>query len=137
MRNINKVIVHCSATPSTMDIGADEINQWHIQRGWSQIGYHYVIRRDGRLEKGRPIDVAGAHARGHNIDSIGVCLVGGVDEHNDPTDNFTRQQKRRLKQVLDFLTLTFDCEAIGHRDLPGVRKACPSFNVRDWYYGED
>lgn len=137
MRTINKIIVHCAATPETMDIGAQEIKAWHLQRGWSDIGYHYIIKRDGKLERGRPIDIAGAHARGHNIDSIAVCLIGGVDAHNDPCNNFTNLQKRKLKQVLDFLTLTFDCEALGHRDLPKVRKACPSFDVREWYYGNN
>lgn len=138
MRDISKIIIHCAATLPTMDIGAEEIRTWHVQRGFSDIGYHYVIRRDGKIEKGRDIGIAGAHARGHNINSIGVCLVGGVDAHNDPCDNFTDKQKRALQKLLSFLTLTFPAsEVLGHRDLPNVRKACPSFDVREWYYGNN
>lgn len=137
MRGIKKIIVHCAATPSAMDIGAEEIDVWHKQRGFDEIGYHYVIRRCGKLEKGRDIAKAGAHCRGHNFSSIGVCLVGGIDEHGQACDNFTNQQKRKLQQLLNFLTLTFDeAEVVGHRDVKGVKKACPSFDVRSWYYGD-
>jgi len=137
MRDIKKIIVHCAATPPKMDIGAAEIDAWHKQRGFSECGYHYVIRRDGKLEKGRNIGKAGAHCRGHNFSSIGVCLVGGIDEDKYPCDNFTNQQKRALQKLLNFLTLTFDeAEVVGHRDIAGVKKACPSFDVRGWYYGD-
>jgi len=137
MREIKKIIVHCAATPPSMDIGAEEIDSWHRERGFDSIGYHYVIRRDGRLEKGRSIGIAGAHARGHNFNSIGVCLVGGVDDEGQPENNFTRQQMKHLRKLLDFLTLTFEREAFGHRDMFGVSKACPSFDLRDWYYGNE
>lgn len=135
MRDIKKIIVHSAATPGEMDIGASEIDAWHKQRGFDCIGYHYVIRRDGKLEKGRDIGIAGAHCRGHNFSSIGVCLVGGVDADKNPCDNFTSKQKRTLTQLLNFLTLTFECEALGHRDISSST-ACPSFDVRDWYYGD-
>jgi len=138
VRNIDKLIIHCSATPEAMDIGESEINQWHKQRGWSSIGYHYVIRRSGKLERGRDIGRAGAHARGYNKDSIGICLIGGVDENSKSCDNYTISQKRKLQQLLNFLVITFpSSEVLGHRDVKGVRKSCPCFDVREWYYGQN
>ena len=80
MRDINQIIVHCSATPPSMIVGADDIRKWHKARGWSDIGYHYVIKRNGVTEKGRDITRVGAHAKGHNEDSLGVVLIGGIDE---------------------------------------------------------
>ncbi len=80
MREINEIIVHCSATPESMDIGVKEIRDWHVNDNkWDDIGYHFVIRRDGTIECGRSIDKAGAHCKGHNAHSIGMCLVGGED----------------------------------------------------------
>ena len=136
MREINKVVIHCSATKPSMDICAEEIRQWHKERGWNDIGYHDVIRRDGTLEKGRDISIAGAHAKGHNFSSIGVCLIGGVDGNGKGEDNFAIIQKQNLRVYLDFMALRFpDAEILGHRDIEGVKKDCPCFNVREWYYG--
>ncbi|MGB0717980.1 MAG: N-acetylmuramoyl-L-alanine amidase [Alphaproteobacteria bacterium] len=130
MREINKVIVHCSATTPSQDIGVTELRQWHItERGWSDIGYHFVIRRDGNLETGRPIERPGAHAKGHNKDSVGVCLIGGVDEYGKPVFNYTYHQMDTLWNFLKGFT---NEEIIGHRDLPGVKKSCPCFDVRSW-----
>ena len=106
MRKINEVIVHCAFTPTDMDIGAAEIKMWHTEapRNWSDIGYHYVIRRDGTIETGRPLSISGAHARGHNANSIGICLVGGAKR--DGVDgplvnqmNFTLEQMLALNTV--------------------------------------
>ena len=141
MRGITKIIVHCSATKPSMDIGAEEIKRWHSDpkpkgNGWSDIGYHYVTRRNGKIEKGRDIGIAGAHAYGHNFSSIGVCIVGGIDEDGNPEDNFATIQLSKTRKLLDFLVLTFpDAEVVGHRDLPGVTKNCPCYDVREWYYG--
>ena len=136
MRKIKKIIVHCSATPESMDVGSEEIRRWHKERGWSDIGYHDVIRRDGTLEKGRDISIAGAHAKGHNFSSIGVCLIGGVDGNGKGEDNFAIIQKQNLRVYLDFMALRFpDAEILGHRDIEGVKKECPCFNVREWYNG--
>tara|TARA_R110000822_G_scaffold236671_3_gene367261 strand:+ start:6754 stop:7164 length:411 start_codon:yes stop_codon:yes gene_type:complete len=136
MREIKKIIVHCSATPESMDVGAEEIRCWHKERGWNDIGYHDVIRRDGTLEKGRNISIAGAHAKGHNFSSIGVCLIGGVDGNGKGEDNFAIIQKQNLRVYLDFMALRFpNAEILGHRDIEGVKKECPCFNVREWYYG--
>ena len=136
MREIKKIIVHCSATPESMDVGSEEIRRWHKERGWSDIGYHDVIRRDGTLEKGRDISIAGAHAKGHNFSSIGVCLIGGVDGNGKGEDNFAIIQKQNLRVYLDFMLLRFPAaEILGHRDIEGVKKECPCFNVREWYNG--
>src|SRR5690606_114532 len=78
-RFINLLVIHCAATTPLMDIGAKEIDVWHKQRGWSKIGYHFVIRRNGVIEKGRDISEVGAHVEGYNKNSIGICMVGGID----------------------------------------------------------
>lgn len=130
MRPLNRIIIHCAATTPQMDIGVATIREWHIARGFSDIGYHYVIWRDGFLEKGRPLEIKGAHAKGHNHDSIGVCLVGGIDEEGKPDSNFTCKQYKTLCQLVEELVEKYDIkQVLGHRDLPGVTKACPSFNA--------
>lgn len=140
MREIKRIVVHCSATSPHQDIGKDEINRWHLQRGFiptptsPAIGYHKVIRRDGRVEDGRPEDRIGAHAQGYNKDSLAVCLVGGVKADNKtPENNFTPAQFESLKAVLkDWVNRYGNVEIVGHCDLPGVAKACPSFAVVPW-----
>lgn len=113
-----------------MDIGAATIREWHLARGFSDIGYHFVIWRDGHIETGRPLERIGAHARGHNSDSIGVCLVGGVNDEDEPEFNYTCRQMGALCNLVDALVEDFDIgQVLGHRDLPGVTKACPSFNA--------
>ena len=129
------IVVHCSGTKPSMDVGAVEIDAWHRHRGWLGIGYNFVIKRDGTLETGRDIDAVGAHAAGFNDCSIGICLVGGVTE-DDVTiaeDNFTGEQFDKLKELLNTLLAAFpNVEVVGHRDLPKVTKDCPSFNVKEW-----
>lgn len=140
MRDIKHIIVHCAATPPGLDIGAYEIRAWHTdpnRKGgpFADIGYHYVIRRSGAIEVGRPETQVGAHAQGHNKDSIGVCLVGGVRRHNGKMvaeDNFTPDQYMALKSLVQRLTARYPgAKTIGHRDVDR-RKECPSFSVRDW-----
>lgn len=132
MRKIDKIIIHCSATKPSMDIGAKEINQWHKQRGWDSIGYHYVIRRNGQIEKGRDESIAGAHCRGYNQSSIGVCYVGGVAEDGKtPEDTRTEEQKRALVQLVRTLKRKYPVATIhGHNEF--AKKACPSFDVQKW-----
>lgn len=132
---VNFLVVHCSATSEDMDIGAAEIKRWHLQRGWLDIGYHYVIRRDGKVEKGRPTNVPGAHARGFNHLSLGICLVGGVEsDKKTPEANFTHAQWESLELTLRELKRAYpEAEVLGHRDLPNTQKQCPSFDVRSWW----
>lgn len=130
MRLINKIIVHCSDTYTRMDIGAEEIRRWHVEdNGWSDIGYHYVIRRDGVVEKGRPIERSGAHAAGHNTDSIGICVVGGKADNGTAESNFTYHQLSHLGFLINSLRKEYgNLELYGHRDFS--TKPCPCFNVR-------
>lgn len=131
------IVVHCSAKlpdyDYDADIGAAEIDNFHKSIGWSGIGYHYVIRRDGSLEMGRAEDAKGAHVKGYNDCSIGICLIGGVDANNDPEANFTDEQYDSLFKLLQDLESRYsEAYVLGHRDFPGVQKACPSFDVRGW-----
>lgn len=119
----------------------------HLKRGFLDIGYHYVITRDGTLETGRPDNVSGAHARGYNHTSIGICMVGGVRQeiipatttHNKrsyklhPENNFTPEQFETLDTLLTTLQLQHPCAVtLGHCDLPNVKKTCPNFDVAEW-----
>ena len=128
------IVIHCSATPPTMDIGAETIRGWHRARGWGDIGYHYVLRRNGVAEAGRPFDEVGAHAQGHNHNSVAICYVGGVDAQGNPEDNRTDNQKDGLRALVAMCRMLYpDAEVLGHRDLPGVAKACPSFDAKEEY----
>jgi len=132
MRKIDKIIVHCSATPEGRDVSTDEIRQWHLDRGWSDIGYHYVVELDGTVCDGRPVETSGAHAKGHNSDSIGVCYVGGVDEDGEPKDTRTEEQKESLIELLTDLKEDHgNPDIFGHRDFSS--KACPSFDAMTEY----
>jgi hypothetical protein len=119
-----------------MDIGADEIRKWHVdQNGWDDIGYHSVVRRNGVLEQGRNIAIPGAHVRGHNSDSIGIALVGGVDELGNPDCNYTRDQWSMLEaDVAMFQRHSGPVEVFGHRDFTS-EKECPCFDARAWWTG--
>ncbi len=135
LKAVDYLVVHCSATKEDMDIGADEIRRWHRQRGWLDIGYHKVIRRDGTIEDGRPDDVPGAHARGFNERSLGFVLVGGVESDGKTAEsNFTHAQWEALEGLLREYSERYpEAEILGHRDLPNVNKACPSFDVPEWW----
>lgn len=129
------IAIHCSATGPKQNVGAKDIDKWHRAKGWACIGYHYVIRRDGTVEEGREETVVGAHVQGWNEVSLGVCMVGGVnaDDINKAENNFTEAQFASLKQLLVDLKVRYPKAKIqGHRDFPDVKKACPSFEVKDW-----
>ena len=134
MRDLDTIILHCSYTKPSMNIGAAEIRDWHVNtNGWADIGYHYIIRRDGVLETGRPLDQIGAHAKGHNTGTIGVCLVGGMSDAGKPDCNFTTVQWASLEElVVDLLEQHLDImKVIGHRDVDDG-KECPCFDVAAW-----
>ena len=130
-KETNAIFVHCSATKPSMDIGVREIRQWHKEKGWLDIGYHFVIRRDGTVEAGREQSAVGSHVQGHNSDSVGVCLVGGIDAKGNFEANFTPEQMRALKGLLHELRGTYPKAVIrAHHDV--APKACPSFNLSRW-----
>jgi N-acetylmuramoyl-L-alanine amidase len=132
------IVIHCSASPPHAKVNAEVIDKWHRQRGFRRIGYHYVINRDGVVELGRMLDEAGAHAYGYNDCSVGICLVGGVNRAGKAENNFTPEQFESLKRKLEELLPKFPkAEILGHRDLPGVKKDCPSFDVRQWWAQEN
>ena len=134
LKRVDYLVVHCSATPPTMDVGKTEIDRWHRAQGWWMIGYHFVIRRDGSVETGRPIDETGAHVMGYNDRSIGICMVGGITKDGKTEDNFTEEQYRALAKLLFALKEDYPKAIIqGHRDFPNVKKDCPSFNVKKWW----
>lgn len=106
----------------------------HRARGFASCGYHYYITRDGQLHVGRSEEVAGAHARKYNAHSIGICYEGGLNERGEPADTRTQAQKAALTALLRSLKTDYpDARILGHRDLPGVRKACPCFDAKTEY----
>ena len=133
LSRVDFIVIHCSATRATADIGAADIDKWHRQQGWLSIGYHYVIRRDGTVEKGRPADAVGSHAKGVNARSLGICMAGGVDTKGKAEDNFTPEQKDAVLALVKQLKAKHPAaKVIGHRDVPGTRKDCPSWDVMAW-----
>ncbi len=131
--NPEYIAIHCSATSPSQDIGSPEITQWHKAKGWKTIGYHKVVRRDGVIEDGRPLTEPGAHVQGFNHCSIGICMVGGVDEKGNPENNFTHPQWDSLYGLVRSLLDEYpQAKVQGHRDFPNVHKACPSFDVKAW-----
>lgn len=121
---IKYLVVHCSDSPNDRDVTAADIHQWHLQRGWDGIGYHAVIRRNGAIERGRPLYWIGAHVKGHNSGSLGVCLVG--------RDQFTDEQYRSLELLLqEWSDLYPSAKILGHRDLE-PHKTCPNFDVAEF-----
>ncbi|AUR97524.1 N-acetylmuramoyl-L-alanine amidase [Vibrio phage 1.240.O._10N.261.52.F8] len=135
--NIKYITVHCSATKPSQKCNAEIMDGWHKSRGWSGLGYHFVILRDGELETGRPLNKQGAHVAGYNKDNVGVCLVGGVDENNKPVDNFTSKQMDALRYLITELAGNYGVKRQGikgHRDW-GAKKACPCFDVQERMVG--
>jgi len=130
MRDINRIIIHCSATPEGRDIDAATIKDWHVNgNGWSDIGYHYVIKLNGEIESGRPLDVTGAHVKGHNKDSIGICYIGGADEDMNPKDTMLDCQEEAMRELIFSLRMVWDKELTLHGHNEYASKACPSFKV--------
>lgn len=127
----NNIIVHCSATRPDQDIGIKTIRLWHMRdNGWFDVGYHFVIKRSGELEIGRPVDVVGAHTKGFNSDSVSICLIGGINNKGKADANFTIEQLNCLKDLIGELKDMYpDAQVKGHRDFNNG-KECPSFDVQ-------
>lgn len=145
-RRIDTIIIHCSATRAGQDFTVADIDRWHRERGFDGIGYHYVVRLDGTIEKGRDVALPGAHCTGWNARSIGICYIGGLDANGQPADTRTNAQKRVLYQLVQELQLTYPSInlVLGHRDTSPDRngngiiepfeyiKACPCFDVQEF-----
>ena len=144
MRKLNEIIVHTSATRpnwyegKTAQEKVNEIRRWHVQdNGWSDIGYHYVIDRDGTVVTGRPIERVGAHVSGRNTNSVGICLIGGHggSEFDSFTDHYTKNQEVALRKLIADLKAKHSIKTVsGHNQ--HAAKACPCFNVPNWYKKE-
>jgi len=127
MRKIDKIIIHCSDTPAGRHDDVDDIRRWHKARGWSDVGYHYVILIDGTIQKGREDKTVGAHCKGHNSKSIGICYIGGKGG-----DTRTCEQKESLIYLIGALKNTHKgSDVYGHRDLSS--KPCPNFDAKTEY----
>ncbi|MDO4320648.1 MAG: N-acetylmuramoyl-L-alanine amidase [Bacteroidales bacterium] len=132
MRKINEIIVHCTATPAGREVTVQDIDRWHRTRGFRCIGYHYLVRLDGSVEDGRDIRLSGAHCYGHNLHSIGVAYVGGIDADGQPADTRTPRQRHALRQLLADLKGIYPAAHIrSHRDF--ANKACPCFDATTEY----
>lgn len=140
MRKINEIIVHCTATPRGREVSVREIDRWHRKRGFDagavsasglrSIGYHYVIHLDGSVDAGRDEALRGAHCRGHNSHSIGICYVGGLSaDGRCPLDTRTDAQRVAMTRLIHELTARYPSATVhGHNEF--AAKDCPCFNVR-------
>lgn len=144
---LTHITIHCSATRPHQNIGRKEIRRMHINKGYRDIGYHYIIRRDGSVQAGRPVTQQGAHVKGHNTGNIGICLIGGLDANGKPVNNYTEEQFYSLECLVEELCSVnnIDYEFVcGHRDWYGDTnndgiidshdwlKECPCFDVKTW-----
>lgn len=132
-RKIDEIIVHCSATRPDQHVTAADVRRWHTrERGFRDIGYHFVIETDGRIARGRPLDQTGAHCRGHNARSVGICYMGGIGSDGKPADTRTTRQKKAMLSLLTALARAFPQARIhSHRDF--APKACPCFDATAEY----
>ena len=131
MRKIDKILVHCTATPEGREVTVAQVTQWHKARGFRTIGYHYLIGLDGRVHEGRPVAEVGAHCTGQNGRSIGVCYVGGIDRNTlKPKDTRTPAQRRSLRALVARLQKEYPGATVhGHREF--AAKACPCFDISE------
>ena len=132
MRKIKEIIIHCSATKEGRDYTVADIDRWHRDRGFFCIGYHFVIYRDGSIHVGRSVEEVGAHCRGHNLGSIGICYIGGLSADGKPVDTRTEAQRIALQKLLERLHRKYpQALIVGHRDLD-PQKACPCFDCGEY-----
>jgi N-acetylmuramoyl-L-alanine amidase len=130
MRKITEIIIHCSATPAGRHFTVQDLDRWHRARGFSSIGYHFVIYLDGSIHPGRPVEDIGAHCLGHNAHSIGVCYIGGLDADTlEPADTRTPEQRLSLRELVAQLQQQHPGATVhGHNEF--AEKACPCFRVK-------
>ena len=133
MRVIRLIIIHCSAVRPWQVSGLQDIDRWHRQKGWNGCGYHYVVRRDGTIETGRPLEMVGAHCVHHNQHSIGVCYEGGLDADGLTADTRTKIQKVALRQLLEKLHEQFPKAIIAGHNVFDPTKDCPCFDAVSEY----
>lgn len=131
--SVRFIVIHCSATRCDREYPVEQMLRDHKARGFRTIGYHFYIRRDGTVTRHRGLLEVGAHARPFNRCSIGICYEGGLNEEGQPADTRTTAQKVQLWELLQKLHRLFpQAQVVGHRDLPGVKKACPCFDCGEY-----
>jgi N-acetylmuramoyl-L-alanine amidase len=137
MRKLDRIILHCTATPEGRPVTVEDIRGWHKKRGWHDIGYHYVIYLDGSVHKGRPIETQGAHTSGHNTTTVGIAYVGGVNNRLEAKDTLNEAQEVALVNLIKALREQYGPLTLhGHNEY--AAKACPSFKVKEkfpWLVG--
>lgn len=142
-RAMDTIVIHCSATKENKDYSVEDIKKWHIQRGFNDVGYHFVIKLDGTIELGRSLDKIGAHVTGNNAGSIGICYIGGLSSNGKAKDTRTSEQKQSLIDLVTILKTFISIKEVkGHRDYSkdlnnnGIiepfeyMKDCPCFDVK-------
>lgn len=129
MRHIHSIVIHYSATNYTTDFDVHDVTAWHLQRGFNDVGYHYIVKLDGTIQSGRPLDKVGAHVKGKNTGTIGICYIGGLISPEEATDTRTQAQKMALRYLVASLrtVLQRDLKVVGHNDLANT--LCPGFSV--------
>ena len=137
MRIINLIVVHCSATREDCTLSPEDLDLIHRRRGFNGTGYHYYIRKDGSVHPARPLERVGAHAKGFNANSIGICYEGGLDEEGRPADTRTQAQRFALLDLLTILKHQYpEAQIAGHYQLSAtIHKACPCYDPRKEYLG--
>lgn len=134
MRKIEEIIIHCSDTVEGKNISITDIEKWHKKRGFTKIGYHFVIYLNGEVKQGRNIKEIGAHCKRHNSRSIGICYIGGRDKKGNPKDTRTEEQKDSIRKLIKELQMKYTGikKVVGHREY-NSGKMCPCYDVN----GED
>ncbi len=133
MRDINKIILHCSATQEGKDFDVNDIKEWHLQRGFTDVGYHYIIKLNGEIQEGRDIRTIGAHCKGYNYGSIGIVYIGGLDKEGKGKDTRTKEQKESLLNLIDELMIAYDLtidDVYCHYQF--AKKLCPCFSIENF-----
>ena len=134
LKEVKYLVVHCTATRLSQRVSVEDIDRWHKAQGWSGIGYHWYVDRDGHIFPGRSEREAGAHVIGYNHCSIGICYEGGLDEQGNSADTRTPAQKAALLFIIKYLKQSYpNAIVLGHRDFPGVHKDCPCFDAKTEY----
>ena len=134
-KHTDYIIIHCAATRPSHEVDIADIDRWHRAQGWLKVGYNFFIKRDGTVQVGRELMEGGAHAKGYNSKSVGVCLAGGVmEDGKTPENNYTPAQWASLEKLVRFLAEQFPkAKVIGHNDV--AAKACPCFDAKEWWRG--
>ena len=134
MKDVLYLVLHCSSTRVSQKVTVDDLDRWHRAKGWAGCGYHWVVLQDGTIQAGRAEKYAGAHVDHYNQHAIGVCYIGGIDEHGNYADTRTPEQKAALWHLFKNLKDSYpQAMIVGHRDFPNGHKLCPCLDTKKEY----